>query len=160
MSRETQFRLLDLLLAIGLIAIAFGVVRFAHNSRNLWLITSGIVCVGCGICAPFLFRPSLARLNGAFTFLAWWIPVSCIGSFGVWQSAIGRELFVNHLIHWGDVTHVFARWVLVPVTLASVVIGTIRYRRDPRLSVVSVTILACIPLLGVTLMELSGAIRW
>lgn len=136
-------------------------IKLGRDLKSIWLIQFGTAMLGGAFWWPAVRKPTLARLHLFSGFLTWWIPVSWVATYAIWQSAFIREEFwIPQLIAIGDVGYVLLRFVVTPLSCIVLIIGIILMRRAPTLSVLFRTIVGMLPFALLATMEATGHIQW
>ena len=156
-----QFSVSDLIGIVTLTALLLVLIGFAQTSRNVWLIQASMLALGIAFWLPACRRPTFTRLHWFCVFATWWILISHIATFAIWQSAFAREDFwIPQLMAFSDVGYVLYRFLILPVSLIVLIIGIIDFRRRSTWVTLMRTFMGVLPLMALVTMETIGLIQW
>ncbi len=155
-----SLRLSDFLKQITVFALAFTVIAFGRDLKNVWLIQSGTLMAGAALWFPMIRGASVGRMHRFATYFCWWIVLSWFATYVIWQSAFGRDFWMPQVIAIGDVGYVLSRFVLLPTTMAVIALGMFRGPTERSAWTHWVSVFGCVPLLTSTTMEATGLIQW
>lgn len=136
-------------------------IKLGRDLKSIWLIQLGTAMLSGAFWWPAVRYPTLTRLHLLSGFLTWWIPLSWVATYAIWQSAfVQEEFWIPQLIAIADVGYVLLRFVITPLSCNVLIMGIILMRRGPTWSSLFGTIFGILPFALLVIMESTGHIRW
>ena len=158
-SKLIRFGLPAILLSTMLAALLLGAINYGMRIQNLWLVAIAFLVIFWSLLLPISMPLTLPKFQVLVAAFCWWLPISLILTFFALQAMVKEPLFINHLMHYGDITQLVSGYVLLPTTAILTIISCILYSRNRRASAAIAGLVGVVPCIAFLVAISCGAIR-